>query len=293
MFVKAIGLATGYTWPRIVSIRRPSGRVQTEVGTLVVVNPEGWFVTAAHLLSANQQAAVDRPKVEAHDQAVKAITGDAGLTVKQQREKVGRLRQDPAWITDVSYWWGRDGVTVGRVEVDPLADLAVGRFGNFDSSWVPAYPHFKSTAAGDLPPGASLCRLGFPFHEVASTFDQSTGRFTLAPGTFPMPWFPNEGILTRIPQLPDPASGRIVKFMETSSPGLRGQSGGPIFDVNGTVWGIQSRTVHLPLGFSPEQVLPDGKKVTEHQFLNVGVGSHVDEIIRLLATVGVTPMIRA
>jgi hypothetical protein len=58
MFVKAIELAAGYTWPVIISVRRLSGRVETEVGTLVVVNPEGWFVTAAHLLSANQQGAI-------------------------------------------------------------------------------------------------------------------------------------------------------------------------------------------------------------------------------------------
>ena len=292
MFVKAVELAAGYTWPVIISVRRLSGRVETEVGTLVVVNPEGWFVTAAHLMSANQQAAIDRPKVADYNQAVSAIRGDAELLDKQQRQKVGRLKQDSEWITDVSYWWGRDGVTVNQVEIDPLADLAVGRFANFDSSLVPAYPHFKSTAAGELPPGASLCRLGFPFYEVASTFDDSTGQFTLPPGTLPLPRFPNEGILTRIPQLPDPVSGRIVKFVETSSPGLRGQSGGPIFDVEGIVWGIQSRTAHLPLGFSPEQVVPGGKKVTEHQFLNVGVGSHVDEIIRMLALMGVAPTAR-
>jgi hypothetical protein len=45
---------------------------------------------------------------------------------------------------------------------------------------------------------------------------------------------------------------RAAKFVEMSSPGLRGQSGGPRFDVNGMVWGLQSRTQHLALGFSPQ-----------------------------------------
>ena len=56
------------------------------------------------------------------------------------------------------------------------------------------------------------------------------------------------------------------KYFETSSPGLRGQSGGPVFDVTGVVWGIQSETTHYPLGFSPKNA--EGQ--AEHQFLNSG-----------------------
>lgn len=42
-------------------------------------------------------------------------------------------------------------------------------------------------------------------------------------------------------------------FIETSTPRLRGQSGGPIFDVNGAIWAIQSQTHHLKLGFGDNQ----------------------------------------
>ena len=61
-------------------------------------------------------------------------------------------------------------------------------------------------------------------------------------------------------------------FLETSSPGLRGQSGGPIVDTEGTIWAIQSRTIHLPLGFNAK-LEKDGREVEEHQFLNVGMGA--------------------
>jgi hypothetical protein len=66
-----------------------------------------------------------------------------------------------------------------------------------------------------------------------------------------------------------------------STPGLRGQSGGPVFDTDGVVWGIQVQTNHLALGFQPE-LMDHGKKVAEHQFLNVGLAAYVPEIIALL-----------
>ena len=82
-------------------------------------------------------------------------------------------------------------------------------------------------------PGTSLCRLGFPFHQINATFDPVTRKFALAPDVLPIPRFPNDGIHTRVPVVISPDGQRQVKFIETSSPGLKGQSGGPIFDQSG------------------------------------------------------------
>ena len=84
--------------------------------------------------------------------------------------------------------------------------------------------------------------------------------------------------MTRFIEAGTSSAGIQAHLLETSSPGLRGQSGGPIFDTDGRVWALQSRTTHLPLGFSPE-VEVNGKEVTEHQFLNVGWGVHSETII--------------
>jgi hypothetical protein len=80
-----------------------------------------------------------------------------------------------------------------------------------------------------------------------------------------MPRFPIEGIFTRTSQIefegerpPFP-----VRYVETSSPGLLGQSGGPTFDVEATIWAIQAKTAHLALGFAGQ-----------NQYLNVGLGVH-------------------
>jgi S1-C subfamily serine protease len=236
VFVRAYELASAFTLPIVVSQRLRTGEVECGVGAGIVLNDEGWVATAAHML-----------------------------------EPLQRHAQGESEIANVSYWFGIDGWSVSQWQTLPVADLAVGRIDGFDAARVANYPVFK--AADEMRPGASVCRLGFPFHGVKATFDDATGGFTLEPGTLPIPRFPNEGIVTRFIDAGTTEDGTHVQFVETSSPGLRGQSGGPIFDREGQVWAMQSRTTHLPLGFSPE-VDVAGAKVTEHQFLNVGWGVH-------------------
>ena len=61
---------------------------------------------------------------------------------------------------------------------------------------------------------------------------------------------------------------------------------GLYFDQAGRVWGIQSRTTHLPLGFSPP--VPGGaKNAVEHQFLNVGWAVHPEVVQAFLKENGV------
>lgn len=74
-----------------------------------------------------------------------------------------------------------------------------------------------------------------------------------------IPFFPIEGIYTR-----DVYSGKTqddlmdILFLETSSPGLKRQSGGPICDADGNIYAIQSQNFTLPLGF--KGVTINGKK---------------------------------
>jgi hypothetical protein len=133
--------------------------------------------------------------------------------------------------------------------------------------------------------GESVCRLGFPFHEITATYDEAQGAFNLGPGSLPIPRFPNEGMITRFLDSGED-SGVAIRSIETSTAGLRGQSGGPIFDVNGTVCGMQSKTAHLPLGFSPE-VEVGGRKIVEHQFMNVGLAVHAQTMLDFFARNGV------
>ncbi len=245
MFRRAYELVKEFTLPVVISQRAEDGTVGCSVGAAVVVNEDGWLVTAAHLL-------------------------EPALAYER-----GELR-------NVSYWFGFDGWAVPRWEAVPAADLAAGRLSGFDPSRIGGYPVFQT---GDLGPGRSLCRLGFPFHAVGAVFDEARGIFELEPGALPIPRFPNEGIMTRSLEAADAGAPYPVSFIETSSPGLRGQSGGPLFDAEGHVWGIQSRTNHVPLGFDP-QIEADGVVVTEHQFMNVGVATASETVLGLLHRLG-------
>jgi len=265
MFARAVQVAQRFTRPVIVSKRLANGTVTSGCAAFVIVNEEGWIVTAGHVM--------------------------ADLVAYQQQPAVPPAQADPERISNVSYWWGKDGVTVAELTVDGLADLAVGRLEPFDRREVLSYPTFGNSAR-PLLPGTALCRLGFPFHAIEATFIEATGQFQLAEGTLPLPLFPLDGIYTRLYNVVDPGSHRQASFIEVSTPGLRGQSGGPVFDPDGVVWGIQSRTVHLPLGFNPKVTVGD-REVEEHQFLNVGLAAHVDEVVRLLGSRGASVRLSA
>ena len=286
MFARAYDLAKDFTHPLIISTRLQNGTVKCAIGAFVVVNAEGWIVTAAHAVRVLPAAQQHATEIASLAQARDGIEADKTKTDKQKRRALARLQPNPEWITNSSLWWGRDGFRVREFRVNEAADIAVGRLDGYDPAFCPTYPTFKNPRS--LRIGTSLCRLGFPFHEASATFDPATSTFTLAPGTLPVPRFPIEGIYTRnFLAHRSPDGQRDVLFIETSSPGLKGQSGGPVFDVNGVVWGIQSHTRHFPLGFSPK-VKRAGKEVEENQFLNVGLACHPSTLGALFDEFGVT-----
>jgi hypothetical protein len=284
MFQSAVTTASLFTQPVIVSTRLQSGVTSASIATFVIVNDEGWVLTCAHVLAPQKAFNDQQGDVRAYDNEMARINGDATLLPSKRKALLRRLRSDPNWIREISYWWGADGVAAGSWIANDLSDLALGKLDPFTPPPGIKYPVFGNTA-NPISPGASLCRLGFPLHEVACSWDPATRRFTIPPESFPLPRFPLDGMYTRDYVLEDP-SGIRAKFIETSTPGLRGQSGGPIFDRDARIWALQSRTIHYPLGFTPSAV-QGSKAVTEHQFLNVGVGTHVDELKQFMTAGGV------
>ncbi|MEW5917981.1 MAG: hypothetical protein AB1762_16380, partial [Gemmatimonadota bacterium] len=141
--------------------------------------------------------------------------------------------------------------------------------------------------------GTSLSRIGYPFNDVKVTRDPATQQYAFQHISVPI--FPIEGILTRQIDAGQHPLGYQEGYIETSSPGLKGQSGGPILDTKGRVWGIQSRTLNLSLGFDPEVPAEDGKKPKrrEHQFLNVGWGTRPEAVVGLLREVDVSHQVGA
>jgi len=283
MFAKAYELTSRFTLPVIVSNRFYDGTVTSGLGSFIVINDKGWILTVAHLFESKLKGDLDRSEITKFNEDKTRITNDPSFMDLQKKKKIKNLEGDrikPKWITNNSLWWGADDFHIEKFEINVELDLATGQIKNFDPGRVSGYPVFRDPSA--MKHGSSLCKLGFPFHKVESTFDPAKNAFILAPNVLPIPRFPLEGIFTRTIESGKTKDGRFdIKLIETSSPGLMGHSGGPVFDVDGNVWAIQSRTMHMQLGFEPK-IMKRGKEVTETQFLNVGQGVHVQSILQFL-----------
>jgi S1-C subfamily serine protease len=282
MFVKALRKVNKFTYPVIISKKYSTGKVESGCASFIILNKDGWVLTAAHVIADFLNYEQEKKKQVENNTLIANIQNDVNLNEKQKKRQINQIPKNPNAIANISYWWGQNGVTHHEMSWDNFLDLAIVRLEGLALLPDEDYPVFYNLSdQDDLPVGQSLCRVGFPFYEIKSTFDDEKNSFTLAPGTLPIPRFPNDGILTRGMRVVDEPTGKTALFIETSTPGLRGQSGGPIFDIEGRIWGVQSQTMHLPLGFSPK--IKEGmREITEHQFLNVGMGVHAHEVIKFL-----------
>ena len=280
MFSQALKTVSQFTLPVIISKRTATGQVSCACGAFIVLNRDGWVATAAHIADDFAKYQQHRQEQQQYETEKHRIESDQNIPPNRKRKFIARLPKNDEWITHISYYWGMPNCTINELRVNPVADLAVGRLEPFDNTRIREYPVLKNPN-GDFAPGTSLCRLGFPFHKISATYDENANRFDLANGVLPVPFFPNDGIHTRVVVVSDQQDNE-AEFIEASSPGLRGQSGGPIFDSRGHIWAVQSRTQSLLLGFSPV-VRVAGREITEHQFMHVGWGSHVKELIRMLS----------
>ena len=289
MFSKTVAIAAGFSRPVVISSRSAQGECVATIGAYVVLNREGWVLTAGHLLdivraqpdSARRHAGYRGNVVELH----RDITAD-----KRYRRNGVRTLHQPAGasVRNHSVWWVVDGVRLVEARVVPAADLALGRLEPFDPASVAHYPVWKD-ASQDFAPGRSLCKLGFPLHRIAPVYDKKANTFTLPEGSVPLPLFPMKEMFTRVVNTRAPGSGdgeEPSPFLETSTPSLIGQMSGPVFDAQALVWGIQPHTMHHALGFRPP--MPGGAAgEVEHQFLNTGLAVHAAAIRRLLDAEGI------
>lgn len=283
MFVQAYQKVIKFTKPIIISQRTRKKECYASIGAFVLINNEGWAFTASHIVRLLKEIQ-EKVNLFNETEIKKKEIYEAGLDKKEKSNKLKKLPnfEDNSPI-NVSTWWSQNNVSVDKVIINPNIDIALLKFENFDFTGIDNYPLFKNPD-NNFSPGKSLCRVGFPFSDIKPTFEEDTNSFILPQNSIPIPFFPNEGIFTRNVLLNNDSSinNRYkLMYIETSSPGLRGQSGGPIFDTDGNIWGIQSSTQHYPLGFSPR--VPNSKKnEVEHQFMNIGWGVHVETLIGMM-----------
>lgn len=270
MFAQAIQVASQFTFPCVGLRRQASGQVYSTIAAFVVVNDEGWALTSGHVVDEIIQVAAE---VQSARTAGSELPDDASPCVAHSE----------IWALPA---FGQVSVGVAEAMVRPLADLALVRLEPFEPSWIARYPVFRDLTTAPVEQGMSVCRLGYPFHNIQASWDDVHSEFSLPTDAFPVPSFALDGVVARFHRVAPQDGSEEATFVETSTPGLRGQSGGPLIDSEGRVCGIQSKTIHLDLGFDA-QFSSGGQLVSERQFLNVGAATHVAEAVSLLAEVGV------
>jgi len=278
VFVEAIEIVAKYTRP-IHSISRTYGStvVQPGTATLFFVNSDGWALTCGHvidILIAGEQLATKA-------QAYKEELNKSGRTIKKGK-LLNELRKQHGYSKGKIYELHNNFINCIEGELKfkcvkhKKHDVALIKFDAFSKLLCGEFPVFPSDTS-TLQRGRILCRLGFPFPEFKNfRYDEDKDILewtdTEKKNT---PLFPSEGMVTRF--VSDNQGNRFA--FELSTPGLRGQSGGPAFDTEGKVWGMQFQTVHLDLNFDVDQeVLRKGKKthVKDSAFLHVGRCIHIE-----------------
>lgn len=108
MFATAYNLAAAFTKPIIISSIRQDGRCVSAVGSFVIVNDEGWILTAAHVFSEFQKLADGKNRLLDYMVQRQAIESDQVLARKLKEKRLRALgAADPAWVSGFFILVGR------------------------------------------------------------------------------------------------------------------------------------------------------------------------------------------
>ncbi|MFP5039607.1 serine protease [Parasediminibacterium sp. JCM 36343] len=289
MFESSIENVLQYTRPLHTISRTYGGLILPGSSTFFFVNDNGIAITCKHVLDlipgaervndAYNQFKQERDRLPKDNNYRRNIMG---------LEKKYKYNSDTTVQLKNNFLNCFDKIDAIVCHPHPTLDLAILEFKGFNKIFYNSHAVFSNSTM-PIRPGKSLCRVGYPFPEFNNFgHNQFTDDIEWTnTGNANSPSFPIDGIVTRFIGNPQ---GEITGI-EMSTPGLRGQSGGPLFDVNGHVYGMQSATTHLHLGFDlkDKEIINDGKKskVSNYPFLHVGVCVHVEKIKAFLKEHGV------
>lgn len=284
MFKDSIEKVANFTRPIHTIMRLYGGKqIIPGAGTLFFVNQEGYAVTCKHVIevliaSENMQKTLTEFKSE-RDKLPKDGKFNGylkGLELKYKYNPETTIQMKSTFVDCV------DSVSGYSWILHPKYDLAIVKFDNYRALHYRDYAIFRKDPT-QIKQGEFLCRLGFPFPEF-NNFQYNEPNDDIEwtnTGVKSSPRFPIEGMVTRF--LAD--EGKLYGI-EMSTPGLKGQSGGPLFNKDGIVYGMQFSTKHLHLGFDIEdkEILHNNKikKISNYSFIHLGQCIHAETIKEFL-----------
>ena len=278
MFADACSRVSGFTQPLLISTKLQSGEVRTDTGTFIVLNRDGWVLTAGHAFDSYNRFQTDQKKIK----EINELNAS-----RQQRPGApsSEVKLDPNYVVRHSFWWGWDGVRMVKATINRQIDIAVCKLEGFDPSWVREYPVLKDPSS--IRPGTTVCRSGYAFINIKSKYDEKLQAFSIPRLPKEELIFSNDGMHARTVSNGRTKDGKYeLRYIQTTTPGLKGQSGGPIFDRQGHIYAMQVKTMHVPLGFHPS-VEYDGEFMVENQFMNLGTGIHIGTVRAFLDDMGI------
>lgn len=195
----------------------------------MIINRDGWFITAQHIFDEAGKL---------HQQIVAA-------------QKKDTPPDDASHFTII---FGPPRASLERLIPCPEIDFCIGRLKNYSAPPGFIFPTFRSRPLGL---GEFLCRIGFPLLDpVPVKWDNSKG-FQIANRSLDVPHFVNEAMVSRLVMTPTGPH-----WIETSTPGIPGQSGGPLVDTGGLICGIESHSQQYST--APDRAQTIGRAVHVH-----------------------------
>ncbi|TLU98045.1 S1 family peptidase [Dyadobacter luticola] len=284
MFVEAIEKVEQFTRPIHFIFRYYGGSdIVPGTATLFFVNEDGFAITCKHVARQILYAKSIYENYLKFRAELRKFEKDPGFdTQRQLLESRYKITEENPIRVLYNFIHCVQSYKALNIHLHPTQDLAIIQFRDFESIQYQGRAEFLKDSRL-VKQGRYLCRLGYPFPEFTNyQYNKATGDIEwLKEGKIKTPSFPIDGIITR-----HIGEANEVTGIEMSTPGLRGQSGGPLFDPNGLIYGMQTSTRHLHLGFDQinKEVVSDGyrRRVSNYPFLNVGQCVHVDVIKRFL-----------
>lgn len=290
MFEDTLETISQFTRPIHTITRNYGGLISPGTGTFFFVNEKGVAITCKHianliLAAENINLAFSKFKSErdllVRDNKYSRNLKGLELKYKYTNETTVQLKNN--------FLNCFDSISQIVCHIHPTLDLAILEFKGYNKILYHSHATFIKDSA-KIRQGAYLCRLGFPFPEYTNFAHNPASddiEWTES-GNANSPTFPIDGIITRF--LADTTMG--ITGIEMSTPGLRGQSGGPLFDKDGRIYGMQFATNHLHLGFDikEREIIQEGRKskVSNYPFLHVGLCVHADKIKEFLREHNIT-----
>ena len=277
MFREAIKKNLNYTRPFFTGERLfDDTKVSSGISAFIILNKDGYVLTCKHVAEKIVQA--NELEIKYHNY-LNELKDKKVSELKKLKEKYDYDSEKVVQLKNLFMNCFENG-ELEQIIFHKYYDLAIVKFANFTNVNTNVFPTFTSI---NIEPGEMVCKLGFPWPTYdCFSLNTKTNEIEIKnDASFETPAFPIDGMITRIIR-----DEREKEFaFETSTPGLKGQSGGPVFDSDGNILGIQSATTSLDLMFDIDaNVIRNNKEihVSEKQFINLGIAVSSKVIMEFL-----------